>query len=107
MGNTSGEPDPLGHPTGSRSTTASDPDSTAWGESTGASAAGITFIADYRAELTRALGMEFTAPPIGLVDRSNRYALFLEDGVVTIANVDEPAVCDISTGEKFLERMAS
>lgn len=79
----------------------------AWGESSGATAAGITFLSDAGAELTKALGMEFTAPPIGLYDRSNRYAVVLEDGVVTLANVDEPSVCDISKGEELLERMAS
>lgn len=78
----------------------------AWGESTGAHDAGITFLADAGAELTLALGMEFTAPPIGLYNRSNRYAVVMEDGVVTLANIDEPAVCDISKGEALLERMA-
>lgn len=79
----------------------------AWGESTGAARAGITMLADADASFTKALGLEFTAPAIGLYDRSNRYAVVMEDGVVTIANVDEPNVCDISTGEKLLERMAA
>jgi peroxiredoxin len=60
-------------------------------------------LADAGAELTKALSMEFTAPPIGLYDRSNRYAVVLDDGVITVANVDEPAVCDVSRGEQLLE----
>lgn len=79
----------------------------AWGEATGATEAGITLLGDADAALTKALKMEFTAPPIGLYDRSNRYALVLEDGVVTVANVDEPNTCDISTGEKLLEALSS
>lgn len=77
----------------------------AWGKQTGATEAGITFLGDADASLTKALGMEFTAPQIGLFDRSNRYALVLEDGVITHANVDEPGVCDISVAEKLLETM--
>ena len=77
----------------------------AWGESSGATEAGITLLGDAGAEFTKALGMEFTAPPIGLYDRSNRYAVVLDDGVITHANVDEPGVCEISTGEKLLEQL--
>ena len=79
----------------------------AWGEATGATAAGITLLGDPDAILTKALGMEFTAPPIGLYDRSNRYALLLEDGVIRVANVDEPATCKISVGEELLTAMES
>jgi cytochrome c peroxidase len=74
----------------------------AWGESTGATAAGITMLGDADGALTRALGMEFTAPQLGLIGRSNRYAVLLEDGLVTQANIDEPGVCNVSTGEALL-----
>lgn len=77
----------------------------AWGESTGATAAGITLLGDPDAVLTKALGMEFTAPPIGLYNRSNRYALLIEDGVIRVSNVDEPATCKISVGEELLAAM--
>ena len=77
----------------------------AWGEATGASAAGIAFLGDADGSLTRALGMDFTAPAIGLYGRSNRYALVLEDGVITVANVDAPNTCEISKGEALLEKL--
>ncbi|MGI1664120.1 peroxiredoxin [Palleronia sp. KMU-117] len=77
----------------------------AWGESTGATAAGITLLGDADAVLTKALGMDFTAPPLGLYNRSNRYALLVEDGVITVSNVDEPATCKISVGEELLAAM--
>jgi peroxiredoxin len=77
----------------------------AWGEATGAADAGITMLGDPDAVLTKALGMEFTAPPLGLYNRSNRYALVLEDGKITVANVDEPATCKISVGEELLAAM--
>ena len=77
----------------------------AWGESTGATAAGIEMLGDASAAFTKELEAEFTAPPLGLYERSNRYAALVEDGVVKVLNVDEPGVCDISTGERFLEAL--
>ncbi len=74
----------------------------AWGESTGATKAGISLVGDADGSFTRGLGMDFTAPHLGLVGRSNRYALVIEDGVITKANIDEPGVCNISTGEALL-----
>jgi peroxiredoxin len=77
----------------------------AWGEATGADAAGITMMGDAEAVLTKTLGMDFTAPPIGLYNRSNRYAVVLDDGVVTHSNIDQPNTCDISRGEQLLETL--
>ncbi len=77
----------------------------AWSDASGAGAAGITLLGDPDAVLTKALGMEFTAPPLGLYERSNRYALVVDDGVITVANVDEPATCKISVGEELLAAM--
>ncbi len=77
----------------------------AWGEATGAAAAGITMLGDADGSMTKGLGLDFTAPHLGLVGRSNRYAALVEDGVIAVANVDAPGVCEISTGEKLLERV--
>lgn len=75
----------------------------AWGESTGAAAAGITFLADADASFTKAVGLAFTAPPVGFYDRSKRYALYAEDGVVKVLHVEEsPGVCEASGGESLL-----
>ncbi|KGB82470.1 MAG: peroxiredoxin [Pseudomonadota bacterium] len=77
----------------------------AWGRETGAKDAGITFLADADGSLTRALDMAFSAPQFGLYGRSGRYAVVADDGVVTLAHIDEPGVCDASTGESLLEAM--
>ncbi|SLN64944.1 Putative peroxiredoxin [Pseudoruegeria aquimaris] len=78
----------------------------AWGESTGATEAGITFLGDSLAAFTKAIGMDFTAPPAGLVDRSRRYAMLVEDGVVKILNAEEnPGVCETSAGETLLAQI--
>lgn len=74
-----------------------------WGEATGATAAGITMLGDAESAFTKAIGMDFTAPPAGLIDRSKRYAMVVEDGVVTVLNEEEnPGACEVSAGEALL-----
>ncbi len=78
----------------------------AWGEATGATEAGITMLADAGAEFTRAIGMAFDAPPVGLLSRSRRYAMVVEDGTVTALSVEEgPGTCEVSAGEALLARL--
>ena len=74
----------------------------AWGEATGATKAGITLLGDADGSFTRGLGMDFTAPHLGLIGRSNRYAVVVDDGRIVLAHVDKPGVCDVSTGESLL-----
>lgn len=78
----------------------------AWGEATGATAAGIKMLGDADASFTKALGMEFSAPPAGLYDRSKRFTMVVEGGKVTHLNVEEnPGVCEISAGETLLGQL--
>ncbi len=75
----------------------------AWGESTGATDAGITMLGDADSAFTRSVGMEFEAPPAGLLSRSARYAMLVEDGVVKVLHREEsPGVCEASGGEAML-----
>ncbi|MFL4469123.1 peroxiredoxin [Tateyamaria armeniaca] len=77
-----------------------------WGEATGATEAGITMLGDADSAFTKAMGREFTAPPAGLINRSKRYAMVVEDGTVTLLQEDEnPGVCDVSGGEGLLASM--
>lgn len=73
-----------------------------WGETSGATAAGITLLADSDATFTKAVGMAFSNPAVGFHDRSRRYAMVVEDGVVSVLHLDQPGVCDLSTGESLL-----
>ncbi|OED46432.1 peroxiredoxin [Leisingera sp. S232] len=78
----------------------------AWGEATGATAAGITMLGDAECTFTNAIGMRFDAPPAGLIGRSLRYAMLVEDGVVTVFNQEEnPGQCELSAGEGLLDAM--
>jgi peroxiredoxin len=75
----------------------------AWGETTGATAAGITMLADPESTFTTAIGMRFDAPATGLIARSIRYALMAEDGVVDTFHVEEArGVCEATAGESML-----
>ena len=76
----------------------------AWDAQTGAGKAGIVMLADPSAEFTKAVGMDFSAPPVGLIDRSKRYAMYVTDGTVAVIQAeDNPGVCDASGGEAMLE----
>lgn len=78
----------------------------AWGESTQAVDAGITMLADAESEFTTAIGMNFSAAPVGFVNRSKRYSMLVENGVVKILNAEaSPGECEISAGETLLEAM--
>jgi peroxiredoxin len=75
-----------------------------WAKDTGADAAGLTMLGDASAEFTKAIGMNWTAEPVGFFDRSRRYALYAEYGVVKVLNVEEgPGVCEVSAGETLLK----
>ena len=76
----------------------------AWATSMGAE--GITFLGDAESAFTKAIGMNFSAAPVGFVDRSLRYSLYAEDGVVKVLNDgDKPGECNLSAGETLLDQI--
>jgi peroxiredoxin len=78
----------------------------AWGESTRATETGITMLADAESAFTTAIGMDFSAAPVGFVNRSKRYSMLVEDGVVKILNEEAgPGQCEISAGETLLAEL--
>lgn len=77
----------------------------AWGEATGATAAGITMLGDADASFTRAIGQTFDVPPLGFFNRSKRYSALVEDGVVTKFNPETGTGCEISAGEYLLAQL--
>ena len=78
----------------------------AWGETTGATKAGILMVSDPDASFTQALGLDYAAGFVRGAPRSKRYAMHVVDGVVKVLNLeDNPGVCDISGGEALLEKI--
>jgi len=74
-----------------------------WGAHSGATEAGITMLADGDASFTKALGLEFTVPAVGFYDRSRRYAMMVDNGVIRVLHLENPGECGISTGEAMLD----
>ncbi|MBM9593198.1 peroxiredoxin [Roseitranquillus sediminis] len=75
-----------------------------WSKTAGAAEAGITVLADAECAFTEAIGMRFDAPPRGLIARSQRYSMLVEDGVVRYLQVEQGrGVCELTTGESMLE----
>ena len=74
-----------------------------WSNVTGAKIAGISMWADPSSEFTIAIGMNFDAPIVGLMGRSSRYSMLVDDGGVQIFNQEtSTSACDLSTGETML-----
>ena len=71
-----------------------------WGKSANADA--ITMIGDGNAEFSSALELTLDASRFGMEVRSMRYAMVIEDGVVTHLAVDEPGKLEVSHGEAVL-----
>ncbi|MCU0800339.1 MAG: peroxiredoxin [Rhodobacteraceae bacterium] len=74
----------------------------AWAKATGADAAGIAMLGDADGSFTKAIGMAFSVPAIGLYERSKRYALYAVDGVVQVFHPEPATGCEISSGEAML-----
>ena len=78
----------------------------AWGESTGATGAGIVMLADADAEFAKATGLNFTIAAAGFFDRSSRFSMFVDDGVVKVVNVEEaPGACGVTRGDSILSQI--
>lgn len=79
----------------------------AWGDTTRANEVGITMMADAESDFTTAIGMNFSAAPVGFVNRSKRYSMLVENGEIKILNAESnPGECEISAGETLLEAMS-
>ena len=74
----------------------------AWAKDRGAGDKVVLF-ADGNADFTRAVGLELDGSSFGMGVRSQRYALIVEDGVVTHAAVEAPMKFEVSKAEAILD----
>ena len=65
----------------------------------------VLMLSDGAATFTKALGLELDLSARGLGVRSSRYAMVVEDGVVTLLNVEQPGNFDVSSAETVLEAL--
>ncbi|MEH6626910.1 MAG: peroxiredoxin [Motiliproteus sp.] len=71
----------------------------AWREAQNAEA--ITMLADGGAGFTQALGLDMKTDDFGGI-RSQRYAMLVDDGVVTVLNLEAPKNFEVSKAEAML-----
>jgi len=77
----------------------------AWGRSAGVGDA-IVMAADGNGEYTRALGLELDARGFGMGMRGQRFAVVIENGVVSQVHVEAPGEFKVSSADYILGRLA-
>ncbi|MCC5885404.1 MAG: peroxiredoxin [Gammaproteobacteria bacterium] len=65
----------------------------------------LLMLADWNADLTRALGLDFDASAPGLGVRCQRFAMIVDDGVVSKLAVEAPGKLEVSKAEAILEAL--
>ena len=65
----------------------------------------VLMLADGSADLTKAMGLELDLTPRGFGMRSDRYAMIVEDGEVTLLNREEPGAFEVSSAEAVLKAL--
>jgi peroxiredoxin len=75
-------------------------DTNAWGKAQNADE--LLMLADGNGEFTAALGLELDGSGFGLGTRSQRFAMIVDDGTVSLLNVEAGAGVDVSSAETIL-----
>ncbi|XP_073155960.1 peroxiredoxin-2B-like [Henckelia pumila] len=67
----------------------------------------VLLLSDGNGDFTKAIGCELdlSDKPVGLGVRSRRYAIYLEDGVVKILNLEEGGAFNVSSAEDLLKAL--
>ena len=73
----------------------------AWGKDKNAE--NLLMVGDGNGDFTKALGLEMDGSGFGLGTRSQRFAMIVEDGVVTKLAVEAPGKFEVSSAEAILE----
>ena len=75
----------------------------AWNQAQGSE--DITMIADGNGLFAKAVGLEMDASKFGMGERSQRYSMVINDGVVEQLNVEAPGEYRASSAEHMLEQL--
>ncbi|MCE2491878.1 MAG: peroxiredoxin [Alphaproteobacteria bacterium] len=76
----------------------------AWGKDQNVSDK-VAMVADGSGVLAKALGLELDLTERGLGVRSRRYSMVVDDGVVSVLNLEEGGAYEVSSAEKILENL--
>ncbi len=72
----------------------------AWSKASDAAA--ITMLADGNGDFARAVGLTMDGSKFGMGERSQRYSMIVNDGVVEQLNVEAPGAFEVSSAEHLL-----
>ncbi len=76
----------------------------AWAKDQGVEAS-MAFLADGNGEFAKAIGLELDGSGFGLGQRSQRYAMIVNDGVVEQLHIEGPGEYKVSSAEYLLENL--
>ena len=76
----------------------------AWGKDRNVSDQ-ILMLSDGNGEFTEKIGLELDGTGFGLGTRSQRYAMVIDSGVVSVLNVEPGPSLDLSSAEAILESL--
>ena len=76
----------------------------AWGESQSVGDA-ILMLGDGNGDFTKAIGLEMDGSKFGMGQRSQRYSMIVEDGVVKELNVEAPGEFKVSAADYMLAQL--
>lgn len=75
----------------------------AWGKASDASA--ITMLADGNGDFAKAVGLTMDGSKFGMGERSQRYSMIVNDGVVEQLNVEAPGAFEVSSADYLLGKL--
>jgi len=76
----------------------------AWGKDQKADGK-VQMLADGNGEFTQAVGLDMDGSGYGLGKRSQRYAMIVDNGVVTLLNVEKPGSFEVSSADAVLQAL--
>jgi len=77
----------------------------AWGERDGSK--DISMLADGNGEFANAIGLTMDGSKFGLGQRSQRYSMIVDDGIVEQLNVEAPGEYRASSAENMIDQLAT
>lgn len=76
----------------------------AWGKNHGVGDK-ILMLADGNGEFTGALGLELDVTGFGMGMRGQRFSMIIDDGVVSVINIEDPGAFNVSSAEQMLTQL--
>jgi len=76
----------------------------AWGKANSVEGK-VTMLADGNGDFARALGLEMDGTGFGMGKRSKRFSMIVDNGKVTVLNVEEPGAFQVSSADHMLGQL--